>query len=460
MDRARTAGFAPAVVAVALALIVSACGAGGATLAPSAAASPAAPSASATPSAVESAAPSASPALSGSITVWSWDIAAQMLTGCANDFTAANPGVKVDVTDVGYDNAYDKISVGLQSGSGLPDVVTVETDHMGGYIGAFPDGFVDLAPRAAQYKDQFDPSKWSASSDAKGRLLSLPWDSGTAAIFYRRDIFEAADVNADSIQTWDDFVAAGEKVKAKTGKAILAMDISGGTAIYDLLLQQLGAGYFTPDGAINVSGAQSTRVMNLLKTLNDKGLVYNAQGWDGRVSALKEGKSATWPTGVWLVGTLTSEMPELSGKFGVIPLPAFDAGGIRTSNSGGSTLAIPSTSKNQDLAWSFMEFCLANTTEQISMMKTAGAYPAYMPAYDDPYLQAPQPYFADQKIYTVFGPLTKEIPAITYTSDNSRASDQMANTQAAILLKGDSIKAALDEAAKALSNATKRPIAP
>ncbi len=449
MARARFTGRTAA--AVVLTLLVGACGG---TVSPTPAPSEAPSTA---PSA--SAAPSATPALSGSITVWSWDIAAQMLTACAGDFTAANPDVKVDVTDVGYDNAYDKISVGLQSGSGLPDVVTVETDHMGAYIGAFPDGFVDLAPRAAKYKDQFDPSKWVASSDANGRLLSLPWDSGTAAVFYRRDIFEAAGVNADSIKTWDDFIAAGETVKAKTGKAILAMDISG-TAIYDLLLQQLGTGYFTSDGAINVAGPESTRVMDLLKTLSDKGLVYNAQGWDGRVSALKDGKSATWPTGVWLVGTLTSEMPELSGKFGVIPLPAFDAGGIRTSNSGGSTLAIPSTSKNQDLAWAFTEFCLANTTEQILMMKTAGAFPAFLPAYDDPYLQAPQPYFDGDAIYTVFGPLTKEIPTITYTSDNSRASDQMANTQAAILLKGEDVKAALDEAAKALSNATKRPIAP
>jgi lactose/L-arabinose transport system substrate-binding protein len=153
-------------------------------------------------------------------------------------------------------------------------------------------------------------------------------------------------------------------------------------------------------------------------------------------------------------------MPELSGKFGVVPLPAFDAGGVQTSNSGGSTLAIPSQSKNQDLAWSFVEYCLASTPEQIAMMKTAGAFPSYLPAYDDPYLQAPQPYFNNEPIYTVIAPLTKEIPAITYTSDNSRASDQMANTQAAILLQGQDIKTALDEAAKALSNATGRPIAP
>lgn len=180
--------------------------------------------------------PSAVP-LSGAIEVWSWDIAAAALERLAADFMQQHPGTTVDVVDVGYDNAYDKITVGLQSGSGLPDIVTVETDHMQPYISNFPDGFADLTGRAAALKDQFDPSKWAASSDDQGRLFSLPWDSGTVGLFYRSDYLSQADVDPASIVTWDDFVAAGEKVKTATGIPMINVDVNGSDGIYVELLQ-------------------------------------------------------------------------------------------------------------------------------------------------------------------------------------------------------------------------------
>ena len=71
----------------------------------------------------------------GSITVWSWDVAATALKRLATEYQASHPDTTVDVVDVGYDNAYDKISVGLQAGSGLPDLVTIETDRASGYLG-------------------------------------------------------------------------------------------------------------------------------------------------------------------------------------------------------------------------------------------------------------------------------------------------------------------------------------
>ena len=469
MDRARTAGFAPAVVAVAFALIVSACSSGAATpapsaaasiAAPSAAASPAAPSASAAPSAAESAAPSASPALSGSITVWSWDVAAAALKALAADFQAAHPGTTVDVQDIGYDNAYDKISVGLQSGSGLPDVITIETDHMQPYITNFPQGFLDLTSRAAPLKDQFDPSKWAASSDANGNLFSLPWDSGTVGIFYRSDYFTAAGVDPASIVTWDDFVAAGEKVKAATGKPMINVDVNGSDGIWAELMQQQGASYFTADGKISVNGPEAVKAMTLLKTLYDKGLIDNEKGWDARVAAAKAGKAATQATGVWWIGSLTSEMPELKGKFAAMPLPVFAAGGADTSNNGGSTLAIAATSQNPDLAWAFTSFALADAKNQASMLQTQGLFPAFFPAYNEPVMTAPQDYFGGQAIFKLFGDLTAKIPAVVYTSDNSKASDIMTNAQAAILSGHKDLKATLDDAAKQIANATGRQIAP
>src|SRR5262249_40642141 len=147
-----------------------------------------------------------------------------------------------------------------------------------------------------------------------------------------------------SIRTWDDYVRAGEQIKAKTGKKLLVMDPAEDST-FPMMLQQQGQRYFK-DGKVVVADQQAVRAATLLKTLADKGLVDFEKGWDGLVAATKAGKVATTPYAVWWSGTLTDEMKELKGKFGVVPLPAFDPGGVRTSNNGGSTLAVAGQTKN------------------------------------------------------------------------------------------------------------------
>ena len=49
----------------------------------------------------------------GTITVWSWDVAATALKRLGADYEKAHKGTTIKLVDIGYDNAYDKISVGL-----------------------------------------------------------------------------------------------------------------------------------------------------------------------------------------------------------------------------------------------------------------------------------------------------------------------------------------------------------
>ena len=400
-----------------------------------------------------------STALTGDLTVWSWDVAATALKKAAPAFEKKYPKVKVKVVDIGYDNAYDKISVGLQSGHGLPDVVTVETDHMAGYIGAFPHGFVNLTPAAGSMKADFDPTKWAASTDTAGHLYSLPWDDGPVGLFYRRDYFTAAHIDPSSIKTWDQLVAAGKKIKAATGKKLLVADVTNGDSLFPMLLQQQGASYFTKDGKVSLDSPQALKALQLEKAMQDAGLIDNEKGWDGLVSATKAGNVATQPIAVWWTGTLTSEMPKLSGKFGVLPLPAFEPGGATTSNNGGSTLAIPSQSKHPDAAWAFVKFALTDRANAVAMMKNEGLFPSYLPALTDPYFQAPQPYFGGQPIYRLFGEAVKHIPPFVYTADSTKASDVVNNMVAGVLLNGNDPKSALAGAAKQIANSTNRKLA-
>lgn len=394
----------------------------------------------------------------GTITIWSWDVAATALKRLAKDYESAHKGTTIKVVDIGYDNAYDKISVGLQAGTGLPDLITLETDHDQGYITQFPKGFMDLSPVLGAQKADFDPFKWAAGSDKDGALRMAPWDSGTVGLFYRTDYFQKAGVDPNAIKTWDDLVTAGETIKAKTGKTLLTADLSAGGP-FGMMLQQQGQGYFNDKGEITVNSPAAVRVLTLLKTMNQKGLIKNAKGWDASVTSAKDGDSAVTPEAVWWIGTLESEASELSGTYAVRDLPVFDDHSAPTSNNGGSGLAIPTQAKNPDLAAAFLKFVLADKANQSSMMQKEGLFPAYLPALTSDYFQQADPYFGGQKVYRLFGDLTPKIAPITFTSDQSAASDAVANAVGAAVLGGTDPKKALDDAAQQIATATGRKIA-
>ncbi|CAN7179561.1 ABC transporter substrate-binding protein [Microbacterium maritypicum] len=396
--------------------------------------------------------------LDGEITVWSWDVGAVALERLAADFEKAHEGTTVKVVDVGYDNAYDKMSVGFQAGTGLPDVVTIETDAAPGYITQFPKGMLDLNPILGGDEVDFDPFKWSAGSDADGSLRIAPWDSGTVALYYRTDIVEQAGVDIEAAATWDDLIAAGKVIKEKTGHTLLSTDLSAGGG-FQMLLQQLGQGLFNEAGEITLDSPEAVRVLTMLQEMNEAGLIKNVTGWDGRVTSAKDGDSAVTADAVWWIGTLQGDAPELSGKYAVLPLPAFDEGGARTSNNGGSGLAVPAQAKNPQLAAAFVDFVLADADNQVSMMTNEGLFPSYLPALESDYFSKPVEYFGGQPVYETFAELTAQIPPIVYTSDSAEASDIVANAVAAAVLNGADPATVLADAAAQLATSTGREVA-
>ncbi len=455
-----------ALLTLVVSLVLGACGDPTATTSPATTAASAATTAAAAAGAATTAAAASGGAavtgnanLKGDITVWGWNVAAKSLQANIEGFNKLYPNVKVTVPDIGRLDVYDKLTTGLAAGgSGLPDVVQVESERMDVYTSKFPEGFADLTDRASKYESSFDPSKW-AQSKSKGKIRSIPWDSGPTGIFYRADMFEKAAVDASKIETWDDWIEAGKKVQAANpGVKFAAIDFTKDDALFRMLLNQQGAYYFTQDGKINFNSPEAVKAMTIIKKMNDAGLLTNVQGWDGVVGAMKNGQAATQLFGVWWSGTIQDSSPESKGKWDVIQMPALDKGGNRSANLGGSTLAIPKTTKNLDAAWAFVEYCLATKEGQNTMLKKFGIWPSYIPAYDDPFYSAPQAFFNNKPIWQLFA---KEIPQIKpayYTKDYDQALNAGNNAQADVLNGMDPAKA-LEKAANDLKNQTGRELA-
>ena len=93
---------------------------------------------------------------------------------------------------------------------------------------------------------------------------------------------------------------------------------------------------------------------------------------------------------------LKDQMPEMKGKWGIMPIPALNQDAARASSSGGAGLSITATDPiKQAAALEFVKESLMNVDNQLMMYEKFSLFPSYLPAYDDPRFLKADDYFGD-----------------------------------------------------------------
>ncbi len=402
--------------------------------------------------------------LSGEVTVWSWNVAASSLEAVAEGFTAQNPGVTVTVEDIGNDQVRDRMLASCAAGGGdLPDVVTVENHESEIFWSQFPDCFTDLTTLGYDeaLQSQFPEFK-RTELEPGGVAYAMPWDSGPVAMFYRRDFYEAAGVDPATIQTWDDFIAAGQKIQeANPGVVMTQADLNGDTEWFRMIANEQGCGYFSNDAqSITVNGPGCVAALDAIKRIYDAGLM-TAATWDEKIQSNNGGTVASQMFGAWYEGTIRTSAPEdQAGQWGVYPMPSVTADGARAANLGGSALAIPNASENKEAAFAFLQYALGTNEGQVTMLKEYGLVPSLLTAVEDPYVAEPAAFWGGQAVWQdILATLPKINPSrgTPFFGD----ADAVVRTVQTGYLNGDyeSAQAALDDAASQIELVTGLPIA-
>ncbi|MFC4803136.1 ABC transporter substrate-binding protein [Neobacillus sp. GCM10023253] len=360
----------------------------------------------------------------GAITIWANNINVPVLEKAAEIYQKDHPDFKVNVIETGGKDIIQKTTTGLQAGGkGLPDGLLQSDDDLNGKLEAFPNAFEDLSKLGYDnYKKDFPEFKINAVSK-DGKIYGMPFDAGPAGVFYRTDLYKKAGVNPEEIKTWDDFIAAGEKVKKATGKAMLAFD-QADSNVYTILLNQQAEGYFDKDNKLTVGSDASIKAMKVMKALNDKGLLLGVTGWDSWVTSIANSDTASVVAGGWLTGTIEQQAPDTKGKWGVMPLPAFEEGGSRSSLQGGSSFVIPSTGKNVKETYEFLKWFTTSFEAQEIAMK-GGLFPSYNPVFESKLFDEEVEFFGNQKIWRFFADEMDKIPSITYTKNDPIVRDEI-----------------------------------
>src|SRR5699024_6627771 len=191
--------------------------------------------------------------ISGDISVWAWELEADYLNSIVDKFNEEYPNVNVEINKQGPDQVFQRLVSGLASGqeNQLPDLVQIQDADLPSFTEKFPDSFTNLSELGfSEHDGSFAAAKEAMVKDKEGNYIAFPRDLGPVGVFYRKDIFEEAGVNAESIITWDDYIEAGKKIKEKTGTAMLGLELNGHIPLTRFMIHQQDSFYFDDDGKL------------------------------------------------------------------------------------------------------------------------------------------------------------------------------------------------------------------
>jgi arabinosaccharide transport system substrate-binding protein len=339
------------------------------------------------------------------------------------EFEREHPGVTVDLQLVSNTGLEQRLQAAFQANLDVPDLCEIEISQAGSFFrGPLNDvGFADLTDRIKKddLLDKMVASRFSPYM-SRGHYFGLPHDIHPVQLAYRRDFFQEAGIDPNSIKTWDDFIRVGEKMTIPHKRYMLEMS-STGTDELEICLFQRNGGYFDPQGNVifdNDIGVQTMEFYVPLVADGSKTQIGNSLASSfGSVidQGMESGYFVCLPTPDWRSRNIDSEMAPLSGKMGLMPLPAVYPGGRRTSTWGGTMVGITKHCKNQDLAWELAKYFYVDPKEIPAFFEETNIVRPVRAAWTAPAFQEPRPFWGGQKLGASYIALADQVPP-QYTS--------------------------------------------
>ncbi len=314
-----------------------------------------------------------------SLTLWTFvELHGQYYETMAGYWNEANPDkqVKLDVNVMPYDDMHNKLQLALNSGTGVPDLVDIEVSKFPNFTKGTP-ALEDLTEEAAPYVADLVKSRLDLYSK-DGALYGLDFHVGTTVAYYNTELLEEAGVDYSTIETWEDYKAAGVAYKEATGKTFATVDTSAAWQS-NLLLAQLGGDYLDAQGNVTVDSPKVIEAFNILKDLQDSGAADVPPGGqpdtEEAYGAINKGDFAAMIMPSWFMSRFTAYMPDLKGKIAVAPAPVVDGAVAKTVGGGGTGTAVPSAGSNTALAAEFIAFAKLSKEGNVEIWKTLGFDP-------------------------------------------------------------------------------------
>jgi len=312
-------------------------------------------------------------AASGEINVWAFGAEGAGLQVVADAFMSEHPDVTVEITEVPFDAAHDRL-VATFSGGGGPDVTQIGTTWMGEFAQL---GGLDPTP------SNFDPSTffegaWDTTV-VGGTSYGVPWYVETRLVYYRTDLAEEGGAAAPPAN-WDELKAMAEAIQGAGAEYGINLQ-PGGQGSWQTLMPffwQAGGEIMDGDGNFTLDGQPCVDALTFYDSFFEDGLTAPAAGDVPLEGQFANGDVGSFISGPWMIGIITDAGADPE-TWTVAHQPTEEAG---TSFVGGSNLGVLSDSDNKEAAWAFVDY-VSQPEVQVTWYETVSALPSVQSAWDD-----------------------------------------------------------------------------
>lgn len=347
------------------------------------------------------------------LTLWYWNrsIDDELIKKVNEQF----PDIKINAQKIDGGEYKTKLQTALTTGTGAPDIVGLNdwvTEFLPNH-----DKFVNLLDYGAdKIKGDYLEWKWNfgLTPDQKN-LIALPMDTGPTALFYREDLFAEAGLPTDpeevskELATWDDYIAAGEKLEAATG--VKMFDTLN--RVFTQSLSQGDKAYFDEsDNFIGDSG-NIKESWDRAITVHKKGLSANLDDGTEWNAGMNNGQVASFIGAVWMKNILKDAAPDTAGKWRIARAPGGDG------NNGGSFIGILKSSKHPEEAYKVIEWMM-NPENQLQSYVEMDLFPSTPSIFEDEKMSNPEDFFGNQETTKVFSESAKNVKPRYFGVDYSR----------------------------------------
>lgn len=147
------------------------------------------------------------------LTLWSLDRDIQPAPNLIKEFNALNNGIKIEYRQLQFDDVVSE-SMRAYSTGNAPDIIAIDNPNHAMFAarGAFLD-VTDMIAKSDVIKTEnyFPGPLKSVMWD--GKYFGVPKATNTIALYYNKDLFKAAGLDAAKPpQTWDELVDAARKL--------------------------------------------------------------------------------------------------------------------------------------------------------------------------------------------------------------------------------------------------------
>jgi len=332
---------------------------------------------------------------------------------------------------------------GFLSGTPMADLLeTHEWMYTKAYFGPLDQvGFLDITERLYKeglYEQFNEPALLKQST--RGRHFGLPLQAAPALLAYRSDLTEAAGITeADiaQIETWDDYfrvmrpLMTDNNGDGRPDRYLLNLSEVNLEAIRMLVLQNDGVMFdenaqpiFANEGNARTLATLTTWITGPGRVTIDVPTHSSSAAHKQRLDGLVVGSIITdWMLNLWKI-----ENPQLAGKIKLMPIPAFERGGRRTSSTGSCMISINKRSSHIEACWEMAKSLYTSREVAEHIWREVGMVTAYKGNYEAPFYHEPDPFCGGQATGTLFIEQVPNLPLTPASPYQNLAYAELVNT--------------------------------